>query len=287
MNAVWQRRTGIMLAYPFEEKRLGKWEPPYIVQPKLDGDRCRAIYDSEGRVTLLSSEENPIDSVPHINLQLEELGLKNFEFDGELYRHGQVHQEIHSIVSRTANIHPNFESMEYHIFDFVSPDRLQGERTILLEKMLTDMKSIKKVESLLATSLPDIIQILFDYTAQGYEGVIVRNIYSPYVRKRSVNMMKFKPRKMDSYIIIGFEEEISIEGTPKNALGALILQSDSNQIFKVGSGSFLTRDNRERLWRERESLRGQVAEIAYQHLTERQVPRFPVLMNIVKIGKRE
>ena len=39
------KRTGIMLCYPFEEKRLNKWNPPYIIQPKLDGERCRAVYD--------------------------------------------------------------------------------------------------------------------------------------------------------------------------------------------------------------------------------------------------
>ena len=32
-----------MKAYPFEEKRLAKWRPPFIVQPKYDGVRCRAV----------------------------------------------------------------------------------------------------------------------------------------------------------------------------------------------------------------------------------------------------
>ena len=39
----WQRWKGIMKASPFEEKRLTKWNPPYIIQPKYDGFRCRAI----------------------------------------------------------------------------------------------------------------------------------------------------------------------------------------------------------------------------------------------------
>ena len=34
------RWHGIMKAVPFEEKRLAKWKPPYIVQPKFDGNRC-------------------------------------------------------------------------------------------------------------------------------------------------------------------------------------------------------------------------------------------------------
>jgi hypothetical protein len=56
-------RTGIMLCYPFEEKRLNKWGNKFLLQPKLDGDRCRAIFDEYGKVKLLSSEENEFNSV--------------------------------------------------------------------------------------------------------------------------------------------------------------------------------------------------------------------------------
>jgi ATP-dependent DNA ligase len=271
-----------MLAYPFEEKRLSKWEPPYIIQPKLDGDRCRAVFDAEGHVTLLSSEENPIDSVPHITQELEAFGLTSFELDGELYKHGEAHQLLHGIISRTVNLHPDFEMIEYHVFDYIS-SQLQGERTMHLEKMLTSTKYIKKVPSLLASSLDDIMKIMSTYTAQGYEGIIIRNIMAPYVRKRSTGMMKFKPRRNDMYTIIGYEEEIDQYGSPKNVLGALVLKSDQEQVFKVGTGSFLTRDHRESLWQEKDKLIGRIAEVAYQHLTERQVPRFPVLLNILEI----
>ena len=55
----WQRWTGIMKAYPFSEDRLAKWEPPYVVQPKYDGVRCRAVPLDNGSYLLLSSEEKP------------------------------------------------------------------------------------------------------------------------------------------------------------------------------------------------------------------------------------
>jgi len=120
-----------------------------------------------------------------------------------------------------------------------------------------------------------------EYIEDGYEGIVVRNAYYPYLRKRSTGMMKFKPRKEDIYTIIGVEEEISIHDEPKNALGALVLQSDLGHQFKVGSGSFLTRERRKELWQIKESLIGRLASVKYQHLTERRVPRFPVLINIL------
>jgi ATP-dependent DNA ligase len=280
-----QRRQGIMLCYPFEEKRLDTWAKPYLVQPKLDGDRCRAIFDEDGVVTLLSSEEHEIRSVPHIIQQLESLCFNNLELDGELYLHKMHHQSIHGIVGRTVNIHPDSNSMEYHIFDVVETGT-QMERIARHDflKFQSLSVSIKVVPTLAALNLPEIMSIMELYTAGGYEGIVVRNPRGVYARKRSTDIMKFKPRKDDFYTIIGFEEEISIHGEPKNALGALILKSDTEQIFKVGSGSFLTRDNRERLWVDRESMIGKVAHIKYQHLTGRKVPRFPVLIEVLDIA---
>jgi ATP-dependent DNA ligase len=276
-----QRRKGIQLCYPFEVKRLETWPKPYLVQPKLDGDRCRAIWDDTGIVTLLSSEENEIRSVPHIVAQLEGLGFTDLEWDGELYRHMASHQEIHGIVSRTVNIHNRSEEVEYHVFDIVETmPQLERLNKPYLQVPSID-KSIKVVPTIAAQSLEEVMAIMEHYTRTGYEGIIVRHPYGFYARKRSTEIMKFKPRKSDFYTIIGFEEEISIHGEPKNALGALILKSDTEQIFKVGSGSFLTRQNREQLWVDRESLIGRMAHIKYQHLTDRKVPRFPVLVEII------
>jgi ATP-dependent DNA ligase len=304
-------RSGIMLCYPFEEKRLQKWGNTFLIQPKLDGDRCRAIFDEFGKVTLLSSEENKINSVPHIVDQLEQTGYKNIELDGELYTHGANHQLIHGTVARTVNLHPEFENIDYHIFDIVTGDA-QLIRSNWIDTKLIESDNVKKVETWAGEDIKDVMKALEYFTEHGYEGVILRNINLPYVRKRSTGIMKFKPRKSDYYIIVGYEEEIShvcefcdkyyalfdeyeyikipqipkhncTKGIPKNALGALILKSDTEQIFKVGSGSFLTRENREMLWQKKESMLNQVAHVKYQHLTERRVPRFPVLVDIIGI----
>jgi ATP-dependent DNA ligase len=275
----WTRRQGIMLCMPFEEKRLNKWPTPYIVQPKLDGDRCRVIFNEAGSVTLLSSEENEIVSVPHINKALEEYDFNHMELDGELYLHGTAHQDIRSVVGRTVNIHPDSEMMQLHLFDVVNQD-VQAKRLLELKENVPESEYIKIVRSDLANNVNEIIEILQEYEEQGYEGVIVRHIGFPYLRKRSTGMMKWKPRRSDYYTITGYEEEISIHGEKKGTLGALWLTSDDGERFKVGSGSFLTRYNRTVLWVDREKLIGRIAHIKYQHLTERKVPRFPVLVEV-------
>jgi ATP-dependent DNA ligase len=273
-------RTGIMLCYPYESKRLSKWGSKFLIQPKLDGDRCRAIFDSEGKVTLLSSEENEFKSVPHITQQLEEVGYKNIELDGELYQHSMNHQAIHGIVSRTVNLHPDYLKAEYHIFDIVNEDE-QKERIETLNNLVEETDYIKLVRTDYGYSEDDILEALAEYSSLGYEGVILRNLTSSYIRKRSTGIMKLKPRKEDEYLIIGYEEEVSIQGEPKNTLGALWLSSSNNDKFKVGSGSYLTKESRKNLWMCKERLLNKIARIKYQELTDRQVPMFPVLIDII------
>jgi DNA ligase 1 len=283
------KRSGIQLCYPYESARLKKWNTDvYLVQPKLDGDRCRAIIDEMGMPTLISSTGHIIKSVPHIEEQLYDLKLRNIELDGELYVHGASHQDINSVVSRTTNIHSEFESIEYHIFDCVTTSSTLRRIMNLIELYIPVNSNIRIVPTFSVSSEEEIMAKLEEFMANNYEGIIVRHPDALYERKRSTNIMKFKPRREDFYTIVGFEEEISIHGEPKNSLGALVLSSNSlddngkEETFKVGSGSYLTRERRKELWANRLTLVGAIAHIKYQHLTDRKIPRFPVLANIIK-----
>ena len=278
-------RSGIMLCQPFEEKRLKKWKPPYIIQPKLDGDRCRAIIDSAGKCTLLSSEENTIASVPHIVSAIESLHLHSIELDGELYIHGAPHSDIHGIVSRSENLHPHSDLMEYHVFDLVN-HLPQISRTNLLLDTIPFRQTgrmylaLQIVPSRIVSTLDEIMAVQEEFAKEGYEGFVLRDIEAPYVRKRSTSMMKFKPRKEDIYEIVGWQEEVSVEGVAKNSLGSLLCTGDDGTRFNVGSGSLLTRDARQELWDKRDLLVGRYARVKYQHLTHaRGVPRFPVVVD--------
>lgn len=274
------RRTGIMLAYPFEEKRLQKWEPPYIVQPKYDGVRCRAIID-ENQVILLSSEENVIFSVPHINEALRHHFRRSIELDGELYCHGRSFEEIVSITSRSVNLHPNYREINYHIFDIIS-EELQVERTRTLSELTLD-KPLIRTPIQVALSLDDILRALEFFTVYGYEGIIVRHLLNSYVRKRSTMMMKWKPSRSDTYLIVGGQEEVDKDGNPKNALGSFLVKDDDERTFSVGSG--LTREQREEFWLNLPSLIGKRIVVNYQHTTDKGVPRFPVFVQIINEGE--
>lgn len=265
----WQRWKNIMKCYPFEEYRLLKWQPPFIVQPKYDGDRCR----NDGGL-LLSSEENVFFSVPHINEQLKAAKLDHLPLDGELYNHDLCleggHELIHSIVSRTVNIHPRYEEMDFIIFDVQYGNMSQLERL----KFITDLTptlNIKVAPFWICHTLDDIKRAYDSLIFQGYEGIIVRNAFTPYEVKRSTQMMKFKPKRKDSYTITGFNEEVSTHGEPKGRLGSLTLSSQAGDLFNVSAG--LDDEERDYFWSIKESLIGKICIVHYQHLTEKKIPK--------------
>lgn len=286
MTNKWQRWKNIMKAYPFSEKRLNTWSRPYVVQPKYNGIRCRAIpmEQPDGSISfiLLSSEENVIFSVPHINDQLEKLKV-NYELDGELYCHGMSFEKISSITSRTVNIHPEHEKISLHIFDIVN-----SEQQIYRLKTLIDLE--EEIKSLglknliispyyMCENLQDVMKVYEDLIDKNYEGIIVRNIYARYERKRSIYIMKFKPKKSDEYEIISFNQEMSINGVPKPSIGSLVCASGDGTTFSVGTG--FTREEREFLWNIRNELKGRICKVSYQHLSAKKVPMFPVFVEVL------
>lgn len=276
-GAKWQRWKNIMKCYPFEEKRLAKWAPPYIVQPKLDGVRCRAVPLETG-VLLLSSEENPIFSVPHINEALYQAGIEQ-ELDGELYNHEMNFDQLTSITSRTVNVHPAHKAIEFHIFDVVD-DRPQFERQLFVTDLKFNSKYLVNVPFWICYTLDDIMRTYDKLIELGYEGIIVRHVGAPYERKRSLYVMKFKPKKQDEYEIVGVTEEHDIQGNPKGRLGALVCKSGDGNTFNVGTG--FSDEDRTKLWDISGMLPGMTAKVSYQHLTSgKKVPRFPVFVDVM------
>ena len=268
-----QRWKGIMKCYPFEEKRLAKWNPPYIVQPKFDGDRMRND-PSESSAFLLTSEENLYFSVPHIVEQLNQSGLFRLPFDGEAYNHA-LHQEgghelIHSIASRTVNLHPRYQELEFWIFD-IKVIGSQMERLGVLNNLNHLPKNIKIAPYWICYSLDDIKNVYDKVIKQGFEGIVVRHIYNNYEEKRSTWLMKFKPKKHDIYMIIGWKEEVSINGTPKGRIGSLVMSSQFGDTFSVSAG--LNDEKKAKLWLIRDELPGRNAIVHYQHLTDKKIPK--------------
>lgn len=287
------KRSGILLCYPLEERRLLEpkfgWTWPVIVQPKLNGERCRVIK-CHNKIVLLSSECNEIVSVPHINAYLQEVSNYHTipEFDNELYVHGWDFDEIHSVVSRKSDEtrHEKSELMQLHTFDFVSSIAQIARISQLTYYSWMNEGPVKLVPYELAYSMTEIMEIYNRFIDLKYEGIIVRHIKASYVRKRSRFILKFKPKKKDYYKITGVLEAYSKKGLSLGRVGAFRCQDPEGTIFKVGAGR-MTHDKAEEHWKNRNNLIDKFCEVQYQTISPRGAPLFGLHLDIVDINPEE
>ena len=273
-----------MLAKPFTQKLFDKMPERIFFQPKIDGDRIKAIPLESG-YKLVSSSGKEMPCLPHINKELDSL-FKDYTLslkptlDGEGYVHGMPQQDIHSICSRKKNLHPDSKTMQYYIFDMVSELNQYG-RTQLLIRYLSyhNYGNMLKFLPTTLASKGDLDKILSSYIVGGYEGAIIRDPSASYNFGKQSCILKLKPTKEASCLIVDVFEAISKEGKLKEILGALELQDSHGRTFCCGAGC-LTHHQRLEYWEQHTMLYGKIAHIKYLTLTKDNIPREPILLKI-------
>ena len=285
-----RKRSGILLAYPLELKRFSKWQLPFYLQPKLDGERCVLEWEN-GFPVFFSSTRRPLD-LPHLtdavlsHPALEKVRERKISLDGELYIHGKFFEEILSIVSNQN--HPEKESLEFHVFDVRISGLNQIARNLLLDAVLpSSAGNVQRVDSRILANVPseeELGAFLGEMMSAGYEGLILRSSDLFYEEKRSTKMMKFKPKKFDSYRIVEVLPAISQYGDPLDIAGKFIC-TDEVQTFSVGAGQ-LSHDERRFFLKNRDKTINKTLLVAYQSkFSKTDQPRIAIAVKVIDLNK--
>jgi len=148
----------------------------------------------------------------------------------------------------------------------------QLERLIILDDIKKmNLPYIKVAPFWICETLDDIKKVYDLLVGKEFEGIIIRHFQNSYEHKRSTFIMKFKPKRSDTYKIIGWNEEVSKDGILKGRIGSLMLSSQAGDSFSVSAG--LNDESRARLWKVRDTLSGLSATVFYQHLTNKKIPK--------------
>ncbi len=267
-----RRKRTVMLATPFEEKRL-KTFPSYVIfQPKLRGARMQASK-IDGEILLKSSTGREIMFQNELRAELRILfsqhffsGVKPITLDGELYTPGLTQEEINGIVNATKN-DPG-ASLIYNIFDTTEELLVQKCRFDAIKRLETiinifdEFKFLKIVPSCFAQKgLWN--SYLERFLEEGYEGLIIRHPEGQYVPKRSKDLLKVKPTEEDFYEICGYEEGT---GWAKGSLGAFTVKDREGSTFNVGTGSLFTKSLRLFMWEHRETFIGKLLCVKHERI---------------------
>lgn len=265
---------------------------PLFASAKLDGIRC-VIKDGSP----LSRTLKPIPN-DFIRGHLSDPVLSGL--DGELIVGSATDAEVYRRTSSGVMSQAGQPAFTYFVFDyFTSP--------------LTSFESRYDQLSRWANQLPQYVQILpqrlikteaellafeHEMLQQGFEGLILRSLDSPYKFGRSTAregyMLKLKRFTDGEATVTGFEElmhngnEATTSETgntkrsshqenlvPMDTLGALqVVDVKTGVAFKIGTG--YTAQHRKQIWNARASLVGAIVKYKHFEIGVKDAPRFPV-----------
>lgn len=265
-----------MLAKVYEE-HVGKVSYPIAVQPKLDGHRCLAVIDDNGKVSLWTRTRKRMTSVPHIVEKLEyiasKIKLRGCVLDGEIYVH-TLKEDFERITSLARRQEASEESKElqYHVYDIVDAELGFKERISKLANLvLLGGDAVHLVETKFAESGDEAAIYFTLFRKLGYEGSMVRLLGQGYENKRSAQLLKVKSFLENEFRVVGVEEG---RGKLQGHAGAFVCVTDGGEEFRAkmeGSTSKL-----KEYFSEKEKYIGQMLTVKYQGITSGGVPRFPV-----------
>ena len=263
-----------------EKKVTGK----KLLEPKLDGVRCITVVDYQQKtVTQYTRNGKVLENFKHITDALEgymeEIG-RSYVLDGEVVSNS--FQDLMKQVHRKDNVHA--EDAKLCLFDIVplvefkAGESVQGQRRRsnmlkTFEKIFSDTGCIEIIPQTEVDLDTMVGQVEYkDYNkkmvAEGYEGIMIKDIDSPYECKRSTAWLKMKP-----FIEVSLEVKDIEEGTGRNEgrLGAFICEGvDDGKNIKVNVGSGFSDDNRDEFWNGRDTIPGQIVEVRADAITQNQ-----------------
>ena len=274
-NTIWPgliKEYPVMLCSGYEDKLIEKIKWPAMVQLKMDGMRFNAVVrDNVVEFRTRNGKEIHL----HGNLEQEFIQLANgidCVFDGELVvsyfdgimdrqtGNGILNKAIKGTISDTEAALVRaivWDVIPYMYFiDGYCPTPYK-DRFAKFKWGIDFPEKIQLVQSTIAENIEEARIKFEEYYNAGQEGIILKDMDSPWEDKRAKHQIKFKGELECDLKVVGYEE-----GTGKyvGKLGALVCESDDG-IIKVKVGSGFNDENRESI--KKQDVIGKVVAVKY------------------------
>jgi bifunctional non-homologous end joining protein LigD len=206
--------------------------PDWVYEEKYDGDRILA-YKEGAAVRLVSrNAKDHTARLPKIAAAIGGLPVRTLLVDGEVVAFDRRGISRFQLLQR-GQIEPR-----YAIFDCLYRDGRDLRREPLTIRRKTLEATIDKNERLLlARRLAENGLAAYRVAKRkGYEGVVAKDLSSPYIEKRSTKWLKVKVHQEDEFVVAGY----TAPGGHRSHFGALLLgaydRGSLRYVGKVGTG---------------------------------------------------
>lgn len=264
-----------ILAHKYVGKGLKYLKLPFGASKKMDGVRCITHIDNNGNVDMISRLGNSFNNMNEIRKDFKKMvGDTGYIFDGELYNHDIPFNKISGSVRKKSKVSNIDSKIYYYVFDMIDTKLTYFERVKILKEFERKSPKSCKIRFELYEVVNDHSEVkgfLSKYVAEGYEGLMLRNLDGMYINKRSNDLLKYKLFDDSEFKIIGGKE-----GTV-TAAGAVVFEcvTKEGKIFDVFPRGSMER--RRRLFTELPNIIGKMLTVRYQGLDPvSNIPRFPI-----------
>lgn len=265
----------------------------FIITQKLDGVRCVCIKETDGTVTFLSRQGQPIEDLVDIQREVEEGLPCGFVYDGELLLRNDNHLKSKDLYRQTVKVTSSDNiktNLIFNCFDMLPVDEFRRgfcahnsyTRKIMLQNYINrkNFQYIKEVKMLYTgDDKQQITKLLDEIVESGGEGIMLNLLDAPYECKRSRGLLKVKKMQTCDIKCVGVEE-----GTGHNSgkLGAAVCEfvGPDGRTYIVNVGSGFTLQEREAIWADNSIIVGKIIEVQYFETSQNEQGgyslRFPV-----------
>ena len=264
-----------MLAHEFTKRGHNVVYPCYV-QPKLNGARCliKKLNHAMRATSRGGKEYRAIEAIKESLMD----AMDTFDIlDGELYNHELSFQEIMTAIKNETDLDINLSRIQYWVYDLAMEGLFFDERYKIISQMVAyaDSDSIVLVPTYLVHNEQELAERHAEFTAQGFEGTMIRNTDGVYKFKhRSVDLQKYKDFQDAEFKIIGGNEGVGLSA------GQCIFICETQSGHSFGVRCIGANAVREEQWQNLNTYINQYLTVKFQDYSDTGIPVFPVGLGI-------
>ncbi len=295
----------VALANPYDKhkKKVDFDKQTWFASQKLDGVRCLAIVDENGKCNFYSRQGKTFDTLNVLRDEIESLQLSNIVFDGEVCIVDQNGvEDFQGIMKEIKRKDHTIKNPKYKIFDYIMLEEFDNQYS---ERKLSDrLTCFNMIYNFKAKQL-NCIDVLEQWevkseehfqelaelaTKSNWEGLMLRKDCE-YKGKRSNDLLKVKKFFDEEYVVKGVENAIHriiVDGkeVEEEMLSNVIIE---HKGCDVGVGSGFDQEERKKYFKNPELIIGKTITVQYFEETMNQDGchslRFPVVKHIYENGR--
>ena len=296
-------KVALANSYDKQKSKVDFNEQTWFASQKLDGVRCLAMVDENGKCNFYSRQGKTFDTLDNLRKEIEGLNLCNMVFDGEVcIVDDSGVEDFQGIMKEIKRKDHTIQNPKYKVFDYLMLeefDNQESERnlsdrlsnfTAIYNEFNKQLNCIDLLEQWKVDSEEHFQELAELATKNNWEGLILRKD-SEYKGKRSNDLLKVKKFFDEEYVVKGIETSIHriiVDGleVEEEMLSNVVIE---HKGCDVGVGSGFDQEERRKYFNDPLLIIGKTITVQYFEETLNQDGchslRFPVVKHIYENGR--